>query len=124
MELGTNAFLEGLRQFAPEMIPTWILWLAAAVSGVGVAVGLISVNAMFSIWLERKVAGHIQCRYGPMYAGGWHGWAQSIADGVKLLVKEDLVPIGADRVLFVLAPSIVLASVMAAFAAFPLAPNF
>lgn len=123
MELGTNAFLEGLRQFAPEMIPTWILWLAAAVSGVGVAVGLISVNAMFSIWLERKVAGHIQCRYGPMYAGGWHGWAQSIADGVKLLVKEDLVPKDADRILFMFAPAFVLAAILGAMVAYPLAPD-
>ncbi|HVS18419.1 MAG TPA: NADH-quinone oxidoreductase subunit NuoH [Planctomycetota bacterium] len=122
MEYGSNAFLEGLRQIAPEAVPTWILWLAAALAGVGVVLGLVSVNAMFSIWLERKVAGHIQCRYGPMYAGGWHGWAQSIADGVKLLVKEDLVPKDADRTLFMFAPAFVLAAILGAMAAYPLAP--
>ena len=55
---------------------------------------------------------------------GWHGWLQPIADGVKLLLKEDLVPKGSDRVLFVLAPAIVLASLLGAMTAFPLAPGF
>jgi len=55
---------------------------------------------------------------------GWHGWLQPIADGVKLMIKEDLVPLGSDRVLFVLAPALVLASLLAAFTAFPLAPGF
>jgi NADH-quinone oxidoreductase subunit H len=55
-----------------------------------------------------------------MYAGGWHGWAQTIADGIKLFQKEDMIPVGADRVLFVLSPAIVLASIFGALAALPL----
>jgi NADH-quinone oxidoreductase subunit H len=55
---------------------------------------------------------------------GWHGWLQPIADGVKLLLKEDLVPTGADRVLYVLAPALVLASMLGAMAIYPLAPGF
>src|SRR5688572_7888870 len=123
MQSGSNVFLEGLRALAPSGVPDWALMVTAALIGVGVVLGLVSVIAMFSVWLERKVAGHIQCRYGPMYAGGWHGWAQSIADGVKLLLKEDLIPRDADRALFMLAPALVLAAILGAMAAYPLTPD-
>ena len=120
---GSNALLELLKKFAPDGAPLWLLMLVAAGVGVGVLVAIVSVVAMFSVWLERKVSGHIQCRYGPMYVGGWHGWAQSLADGVKLLMKEDMIPTGADRVLFVLAPALVLASIFGALVAMPLSPS-
>jgi len=123
MESGTNAFLEGLNLVVPDLVPVWIVAVTAAVVGVAVCMGLVSVNAMFNVWLERKVSGHIQCRYGPMYAGGWHGWAQSIADGVKLLAKEDMIPKDGDRVLFVLAPALLLGAIVAAMAAFPIGPD-
>jgi len=120
---GSNAVRDLLAGVKPDFVPAWAVSLTAAAVGVGIVVAIVSVVTMVSTWLERKVSGHIQCRYGPMRVG-WHGWLQPIADGVKLLLKEDLVPVGADRVLFVLSPAIVLASVLAAMTAFPLAPGF
>ena len=90
----------------------------------GVYLAALSVIVMFSIWWERKVAGHIQSRVGPMHVGLWHGWAQSLADGVKLIFKEDLVPGGADSFLFRLAPYIAFAPVFAAMVALPFGPQF
>ncbi len=122
--VGGNLVLHWLEGVAPEGLPTWLLPLVTAHVSVGIVIGMISLIAMSSVWLERKVSGHIQCRYGPMYAGGWHGWAQAIADGVKLLTKEDMVPLGADKPLFMLAPAIVLGAIFGAFVAMPLSPDF
>ena len=118
---GTNLTRDLLGRI--EAMPGWLAAIAAVTVSVGIAVALISVVAMFSVWLERKVSGHIQCRFGPMRVG-WHGWLQPIADGVKLLLKEDIVPRGSDRILFMLAPALVLASLLAAIAVLPLAPGF
>jgi NADH-quinone oxidoreductase subunit H len=78
--------------------------------------------AMFSIWWERKVAGHIQSRPGPNRVGPI-GLLQSLADGIKLLLKEDLRPTAADPILFRLAPYLSFAPVFAAFLALPFGPN-
>ncbi len=80
----------------------------------GLAVlGFISLSAMFLIWWERKVSAHIQNRMGPMIVG-WHGTLQPVADTIKLLLKENIVPAGADKFLWWLAPFfVVIPSVMA-----------
>ncbi len=73
--------------------------------------------------LEHKVMAHMQGRLGPMYAGGFHGWAQLVADGVKFLQKEDLTPQAADRWIYRLAPGFALVPYLLAFSAVPLAPR-
>jgi NADH-quinone oxidoreductase subunit H len=97
-------------------LPPWLRELAVklAIAG-GLMLPFVSFVAMFSIWLERKVAGHIQSRHGPNRVGGFHGWAQSIADGMKLMLKEDLIPRGADTFLFRLGPYLAFAPALAAY---------
>lgn len=119
----SNFMLDLLGPILPDTMPYWAVVAVGAVAGFAVLMAFVAVTAMFLVWLERKVAGHIQVRLGPMRVGGWHGWAQSIADGLKLLTKEDLIPRDADRFLFRLAPMLVMASVLACFVALPFAPN-
>lgn len=73
-------------------------------------------------WIERKIAGHIQQRMGPMRVG-WHGLLQPVADGLKLLVKEDNIPDESDRFLFKLAPFVALVPPFAVFVAIPFGDN-
>lgn len=79
----------------------------------------IGAQAPFFIWLERKIAGRIQDRLGPTRVGGRFGWLQSVADGIKLIGKEDTIPADADHILFRLAPYIVMIGSFCAFVALP-----
>jgi NADH-quinone oxidoreductase subunit H len=94
--------------------------LAAVIQAV-LLVTFVAASAVFFIWLERKVAGRIQDRLGPTRVGGKFGWLQTIADGVKLLVKEDLIPADADHMLFRLGPYIAFCGSFGAFLALPFA---
>jgi NADH-quinone oxidoreductase subunit H len=72
---------------------------------------------------EHKVMAHMQGRLGPMYAGGFHGWAQLVADGVKFVQKEDVTPAAADKAVFRFAPAVALVPYLVALAAIPLSPT-
>src|SRR5438105_2820280 len=81
--------------------------------------GFMLINAIFSVWLERKVSARIQDRLGPTRVGGKFGWLQTVADGMKLLFKEDIIPTEADLLLFRFGPYIALAGSFLAFIALP-----
>ncbi len=82
----------------------------------------ISVNTLFLVWMERKVAGRIQLRPGPLHVGPW-GLLQTIADAVKLLSKELVLPKEANKFLYLLAPVLVFAPILSSFIIVPLGEN-
>jgi len=86
--------------------------------GIVVLIIVVMLNTVVVMWVERKTLGHMQDRLGPMRTG-WHGWMQPFADALKLLGKEDLVPEGADRRLFLIAPLIAFIPSVLVYAAMP-----
>ena len=70
-------------------------------------------------YMEHKVLAHMQARLGPMEAGSFHGWAQLVADGVKFVQKEDVIPAAADPWVFSLAPAVALVPYIALFVVIP-----
>ncbi len=90
--------------------------------GLVIVLAFSQLNALFLVWLERKVAGHIQLRPGPMEVGP-HGLLQTIADGLKLVGKELILPAKADRKLFFIAPVLVFMPVLVGFLVLPFGPE-
>jgi NADH-quinone oxidoreductase subunit H len=88
------------------------------ITACGIFVAIVPLIPLVLVLAERKVSAFIQDRTGPMRVGPW-GILQTLADGVKLLFKEDLIPPYGDRVLFRLAPYIIVCFSLAAFVAIP-----
>lgn len=113
-------------------------WLMKLLSGWGLSSGLVTfiltllgvvvvatfvlVLDIFLVWVERKVVARFQDRLGPNRLGPF-GLIQPIADVIKLLIKEDITPNGADRVIYNLAPVMALATVLLLWAVIPMAPT-
>ena len=87
------------------------------------AFALLMVSVMLVIWFERKVVADMHNRVGPSLAGPW-GILQTLADGIKLFFKEDLLPARADRVVFRLAPYLSLVPAFLSFAIVPIGGDF
>src|SRR5437899_7148535 len=103
----------------PGGIPLWACYLAAMLvfGGIVVFVFILPI-AGITTWVERRVAGRIQSRIGPNRTGP-AGFLQSLADGIKSVLKEAIVPAAADVPLFKLAPYVVMTGFVAAFVVVP-----
>lgn len=97
-------------------------WTGAFVFSAAI-LGVAMTFVAYMTWLERKVAARIQNRVGPYEVGFPHGWLQPLADIAKLLVKEDITPRDADRLLFNVGPVAVVVPALIGFAFLPLAPG-
>ena len=99
--------------------PSWLHYLGAMLVFGGIVVfGFVLPIAGITTWVERRVAGRIQSRIGPNRTGP-AGFLQWLADGIKSLLKEDIVPDAADAPLFKLAPYVVMTGFVAAFVVVP-----
>ena len=92
-----------------------ILRLLALLLGV---IAFVALNAAYLVWLERKESGHIQRRIGPKEVG-WFGLLQPLADALKLMTKQLIAPDGADKILFWIAPILVMVPSIMSFVTIP-----
>ena len=100
-------------------MPPVLYHAIAAFIVLNVVIGLVTYVTL----LERKFAARMQSRIGPYYVGWPHGWLQPIADALKLMMKEDIVPRQADRWVYNLAPLVFLVPCILIFATIPFAPG-
>src|SRR5215207_2423484 len=119
--LGPVNFLNDLllRFFSQETI-NFFIW---PLIQIGLVVTLVALWVAYATYLERKISAFIQARLGPMRVGPW-GLLQPIADGLKLLTKEDFIPEKADRWIFFFAPYIAVASAFIVFSVVPFGPDW
>jgi NADH-quinone oxidoreductase subunit H len=106
-----------LQHFLARFLGTFGAQMLLGVVGV---MGYLTFNVLFLIWLERKVAGHIQRRLGPMEVGP-HGAWQTVADMLKLLSKQLLTPVATDRFTYLFAPVLVFLPTMCVASLIPVA---
>src|SRR5215813_6403280 len=90
---------------------------------IGIVVTLVALWVAYATYLERKISAFVQARLGPMRVGPW-GLLQPIADGIKLLTKEDFIPEKADRYIFFFAPYIAVAAAFIVFSVIPFGPDW
>src|SRR5213595_1316418 len=83
-----------------------------------IALFVLLTAVAYLVWLERKIVGHIQSRWGPTRVGPF-GLLQPLADGVKFILKEDMVPDNVHKVLYILAPMLALCMALISIAVIP-----
>ncbi len=118
----SDGILVDLRVIWEALVRFFGLEALVLVIGLVVILAWVQVNALFLVWLERKVAGHIQLRIGPKEVGPF-GVLQTIVDGIKLLGKELITPQPVSWLLFILSPIMVFTPVLVAFVVLPFGPH-
>jgi NADH-quinone oxidoreductase subunit H len=108
-ETGVSIFEQAFSNF-------WLVLLLKTIA----VMGFFLVVPLGVGYIEHKGLAHMQARLGPMEAGRFHGWAQLVADGVKFIQKEDIVPAAADRNVFSLAPAVAMIPYIAILVVLPL----
>jgi NADH-quinone oxidoreductase subunit H len=108
-ETGVSIFEQAFKNF-------WLVLLLKTIA----VMGFFLVVPLGIGYIEHKGLAHMQARLGPMEAGRFHGWAQLVADGVKFIQKEDVVPEAADRNVFSLAPAVAMIPYIAILVVLPL----
>lgn len=101
-----------------DLIAGWILLMIK----LGMVLGVLLFFAAYLVWAERKLLARLQVRYGPNRAGRF-GLLQPIADAIKMITKEDIVPAAADRIIFLIAPAVVATTALLMFAVVPFGSN-
>lgn len=111
--------MAGLLELAQDLLANpWVIL------GLKLSVLLILLPATLAVgYVELKVMAHIQHRLGPMYPGGFHGWAQTLADGIKFIQKEDIIPRAADKWVFSAVPYLTMMGAALAFVVIPIGPQ-
>ena len=109
---------DGVMKLAGKILPEGLVPLVSILLGIGAIAAIAPAIMMYLTWLERKWIARMQNRFGPNRVGVY-GLGQPLADGLKMLIKEDIVPIGADRLLHFLAPVLAVIPAILLFAVIP-----
>jgi len=111
-----------LLSLAAQWLPGWAVALVSILLTIGVIALIAPAIMMYLTWIERKIIARMQNRFGPTRVGVY-GLAQPLADGLKMLIKEDIVPRGADGLLHLLAPIVSVVPAILLFAVLPFGRN-
>ena len=101
----------------------WFLGFVILLIKLAAVLGTLVLLAVYLIWIERRLLARFETRLGPNRAG-WHGALQPFADGIKILLKEDLIPAESDRFIFMMAPAVVATSALLLFVVVPFGEGF